>query len=306
MGCPAVPADRKPCVEGFFEVRTTRPRVSATTRACRSAAVDSHDRRPGRVHSLDVASGGYNTISGTSMASPHVAGVVALCFGAGTCTGGGSPASIISAIDTTDPAKGFAGDPNHSPVSGRYYGYLAWFTGGSGPPPAPDFALAALPASQTVTQGGSTSYTVTITPSNGFNSPVSLSVSGLPAGASAGFNPNPAGSSSTLSLTTAASTPAGSYPLTITGASGSLTRTTPATLVVNAAHAVRLHTHGHTIEPLSDARSFDDVHDHHWGRERLQQFGHAERDGPSEENERLLQPEPRQSIGALDADSLDQ
>ena len=85
-----------------------------------------------------------------------------------------------------------------------------------------------------MTQGGSTSYTVTITPSNGFNSPVSLSVSGLPAGASASFNPIPAGSSSTLSLTTAASTPAGSYPLTITGASGSLTRTTPATLVVNA------------------------------------------------------------------------
>src|SRR5213079_936060 len=97
----------------------------------------------------------------------------------------------------------------------------------------PDFRLSASPASQTVSASGSTSYTVTITPTGGFSGPVSLSVSGLPSGASASFTPNPATTSSTFALTTSASTPGGTYALTIAGVSGgSLTHTTTVSLVV--------------------------------------------------------------------------
>src|SRR5205823_5598979 len=78
--------------------------------------------------------GGYNTISGTSMATPHVSGAVSLCISSGGCTAGGSPSSIISAIRTTDSTQGFTGDPNHS-VSGRYYGYIVSL--GAVAPPAP-------------------------------------------------------------------------------------------------------------------------------------------------------------------------
>jgi hypothetical protein len=107
------------------------------------------------------------------------------------------------------------------------------FPGCSG---APDYSLSATPASQTVTQGASTSYTVTVTPSGGFTGSVSLSASGLPSGADASFSPNPveAPGSSTMSVTTSASTPTGSYPLTITGTSDTLIRTTSVTLVVQA------------------------------------------------------------------------
>jgi subtilisin len=71
--------------------------------------------------------GGKKTISGTSMASPHVAGLVARCIDAGPCAGK-SPAQIIAKLRAdaaSRPAdQGFAGDPNH-PLNGKYYGYLA-------------------------------------------------------------------------------------------------------------------------------------------------------------------------------------
>jgi hypothetical protein len=98
--------------------------------------------------------------------------------------------------------------------------------------PTPDFSLSASPPSQTVAPGSSTSYTITITPSGGFNGEVDLSMSGLPSGATGSFSPNPATGSSALSVVIGASTPGGSYVLTITGTSGSLSRTTTATLVV--------------------------------------------------------------------------
>ena len=104
---------------------------------------------------------------------------------------------------------------------------------------APAFAISSSPVSQTVTAGTSTTYSITVTASGGFTGPVTLSASGLPAGASASFNPSSVttSGSSTMTVTTSSTTPTGSYALTITGSSGSLTRTTTATLVVNAAPA---------------------------------------------------------------------
>ena len=101
-------------------------------------------------------------------------------------------------------------------------------------PPSPDFSLSTSPTSRSVVQGSPASYTVTITPSNGFASGVNLSVAGVPANAIASFSPNPATGSSTLTVNTAANTPTGTSTMTITGTSGTLTHTTSATLVVTA------------------------------------------------------------------------
>src|SRR6516225_7027704 len=99
----------------------------------------------------------------------------------------------------------------------------------------PDFSLTAAPSSQSVTQGSNTTYTATVTPTGGFTGSVTLSVSGLPTGATGTFSPNPlASGNSTLTITTSSTTPTGSFPLTITGTSGSTTHTASVTLVVNA------------------------------------------------------------------------
>ncbi len=102
-----------------------------------------------------------------------------------------------------------------------------------------DFSITAAPSSQTVSAGSGTSYTVSITGSGGFNGTVGLSVTGLPVGATATFNPSLVtnAGSSTLTVNTSSSTAGGSYPLTVTGSSGSLTHNTPVTLVVGSSAA---------------------------------------------------------------------
>ena len=104
-------------------------------------------------------------------------------------------------------------------------------------PPPPDFSVSATPASQSVAAGGSTTYTVTVGSLYGFGGVVGLSMSGLPAGATPGFNPSTVTGSgtSTLTVNTTTSTASGTYPLTITGTSGSLTHPTSITLTVNPA-----------------------------------------------------------------------
>ncbi len=96
----------------------------------------------------------------------------------------------------------------------------------------PTFQLYAQ-SSLNVGQGATGTTPVYIFPEYGFNSSVNLSVSGLPSGVTASFNPNPTSNSSTLSLTVGASVPTGTTSLTITGTSGNLTITTTLSLIVH-------------------------------------------------------------------------
>ena len=100
---------------------------------------------------------------------------------------------------------------------------------------APDFALAVSPSTASVDPGGSAFYTVSVAFVNGFSGSVALTVTGLPFDATAAFTPDALSAlgSSRLVVSTTASTLPGSYPLTISGTSGTTTRATAATLFVN-------------------------------------------------------------------------
>ena len=103
---------------------------------------------------------------------------------------------------------------------------------------APDFYLSGNPASQTIVQGKSGTYTIAVNTINGYSGTVALTVSGCPTGATCTLNPTSSGSPSyppsTLTVSTSNTTPGGNYNLTITGSDGTLSHTTSVALVVVA------------------------------------------------------------------------
>jgi VCBS repeat-containing protein len=101
---------------------------------------------------------------------------------------------------------------------------------------AADFRIDVNPASQSVAQGQTASYSVSVVGSAGFNSEVSLSVSGLPSGANGVFTVNSGTPdfSATLTVTLPSIAPAGSFTLVIKGAGGGLERTANAVLIITA------------------------------------------------------------------------
>lgn len=118
-----------------------------------------------------------------------------------------------------------------------FFGYPQWATRvfAVQATSAPDFSLSVSPAGRAVTPPGSATYTVAIAAQGGFSGAVTLSSSGLPSGTTAAFSPNPATTSSTLTLTTTASTPAATTQFTVTGINGSLAHNVQGTLVTTTA-----------------------------------------------------------------------
>ena len=112
----------------------------------------------------------------------------------------------------------------------------------SEPQQPPDFDLGIAPVSQRVIQGQSVGYTLTLTGTHGFNTPVTLGVTGLPTGANASWQTNPLvpNGSSVLTITTLSNTPVGSYTVTINASGGGLSHTAQVTLQVDPAPSFTL------------------------------------------------------------------
>jgi len=90
-----------------------------------------------------------------------------------------------------------------------------------------DFTLQPAPAILNLGPGSTASYAILVEGGGGFTGNVNLSVSGIPAGITATICPSAVspGGEGALTVTTSATPPLGSWPLTVTGVSGSLTHT---------------------------------------------------------------------------------
>jgi uncharacterized membrane protein len=124
-------------------------------------------------------------------------------------------------------------------------------------PATPNFSLSTSATNLVLHQGATATDTITVTPSGGFNGSVALSVSGLPAGVTASFNPASTGGTSTLTFTASSTATTGTSSVTVTGTSGTLTHTTSLTLTVSPAV---IGTGGVTVTTVINSNSafFDD------------------------------------------------
>ena len=97
-----------------------------------------------------------------------------------------------------------------------------------------DFTIAATPASRTIGRGDSTTYSVTLTASSGFTGPVDLTVTGVPARATASFSPAQVSGSGTsvLTVNTTKQAQKGARTLTITGTGGGRTHSVTVALTI--------------------------------------------------------------------------
>src|SRR3989442_1644363 len=188
---------------------------------------------PSSVHlgapGVDVLSttigGNYLYLSGTSMATPHVSGAALLVLSKCALNTASLKTLLLNNVYPIPSVSGFGATSRLLNVNKAIRACAT--------PVNPDFALSATPASQTVTQGGSTSYNLSISPSGGFTGLGTFSASRVSTAATASFSPYPASSSSTMTVSTdAATTPVGSFAVTITSVSGTLAHTTSVTLVV--------------------------------------------------------------------------
>jgi len=179
-----------------------------------------------------VQGGGYQKDQGTSMASPHIAGVTALMLQVNPNL---TPSQVNQALQQTARKDAYTGStPNNLWGAGKVDALAA--AQAITPVTTTDFGLTAS-SPLSVLVGGQTSGTITSTVSGGFSASISLSASGLPAGATASFSPQavavPGAGTSTMTIVTSSSTPAGTSTITITGSGGGKTHMASTQLVVS-------------------------------------------------------------------------
>ncbi|HYP12287.1 MAG TPA: S8 family serine peptidase, partial [Bryobacteraceae bacterium] len=169
---------------------------------------------------------GYRSMSGTSMASPHVSGAAALILS--NCPVGttGLKDLLLRSADRIPAMSGITTTGGRLNVSRAVNSCTV-----------PYYTLSAAPGELTIPVGGTNRFTVTITPYKAYTGSVTMSVADLPPGVTATFQPAVvavSGVAKTTILTLTVNTTAlpGIHRFTIKGTSSNQQRTTWASVRV--------------------------------------------------------------------------
>ena len=201
---------------------------------------------PGSSILSTIRNNSYDTFSGTSMATPHVSGAAALLLS-------------VNDMLTVQELKEYLMDGDPLPalsgmcVSGNRLN--AYNSLDQVPPPGPTFRLSATTTAQSIKQGETASYTINIESVSGFSDPVVLSASSNPAiNATIEFTPHPGtpGSSSSMDVVTTTATDPDDYIITVTGESGSITKTTTVFLEVKPEGSITVSYGNDTVISIPD------------------------------------------------------
>jgi cellulose 1,4-beta-cellobiosidase len=109
---------------------------------------------------------------------------------------------------------------------------VALTVGSGGNTGNPSFTLGRSAASLSIAAGASATDTITVTDAGGFTGAVTLAASGMPTGVTTSFGTNPTTGSSVLTVSAAGTAAAGTFTLTITGTSGTLTAITTVAVTI--------------------------------------------------------------------------
>ena len=186
--------------------------TTGTTSAAQTATLSNTGNAPLSIGSIVIAGTNASDFAQTNTCGTSLA-AAANCTISITFTPA-SAASLTATLTITDNAS-----PTTQSVT---------LTGTGTAPLQPSFTVSSSTSAQTVQPGGAATYTITATAMNGsFSSPVTLSATGLPTGATAAFTPasitpGSASASSTLTIQTASTTAAlhrgSAWPLAAPGA----------------------------------------------------------------------------------------
>lgn len=181
-----------------------------------------------------TVSGGFNSAVSLS-ASGLPAGVIA-SFSPASIAAPGSGTSTLTFTASSTAATGTSTVTINASGGGVSHSTTVSLTVST--TATPDFALSASPSSVSVAAGGTGTSTISTTVSGGFNSAISLSATGLPAGVTAAFNPTsiaaPGSGSSTLTFTASSTATAGTSTITINASGGGISHSTSVSLTITS------------------------------------------------------------------------